>query len=160
NHGRDDDFGSSPVVVHGLGLVVQAGKSGWVYGVRETQPTQTAQAAFQVHAAEWGHAIVTSLGGFIGSGATGNVGGDPVFFGNSAAPVPFADDNLQAGPDTSVVTDGDPQRMSSLHAVDLATGELLWHAPQQPPSWAPVTYSNGLVYAPATTGFAVNIFDA
>jgi len=48
----------------------------------------------------------------------------------------------------------------SLHAVDLATGAVLWQDPISAPSYAPTTYSGGVVLAPSTTGFSAVAYDA
>ena len=166
NHGTDDDFGSSPILAtvrtaSGTEpVVVEGGKSGWVYVLDEytgalvnshevAQPGQT------------GDALAGAIGGFIGSMALAPVNGDPVVFGNSAIPAPFAGDgitNSGVTPDPSLAKD--PTRASSLHAYDIATGKVLWQEPLQAPSYAPVTESGGVVFAPSTTGFSLEAFDA
>ena len=44
-----------------------------------------------------------------------------------------------------------------MSAVDAATGQVVWRAPSTP-SYAATTYSNGVVFAPSTTTFAVAAF--
>ena len=146
NHGRDNDFGAS-VVLTRLGsrdVAVQAGKSGWIYALdRATgglvRSTPVAQGA--------------SIGGFIGSVAVAvdPTSHHPVLYGDSAIPV-----STDGGP----AAPSDPQRLTSLHAVDLATGSVLWDEPAQSPSYAPVTVAGGVVFAADTTQFSVKAYDA
>jgi outer membrane protein assembly factor BamB len=166
NHGTDDDFGSSPVlgtINTATGpepVVVEAGKSGWIYVLNEytgaivnshevAQPGQT------------GDNLAGAIGGFIGSIALAPVNRDPVAFGDSAIPAPFSGDGItssSATPDTSLATD--PTRISSLHAYDIATGKVLWQEPLQAPAYAPVTETGGVVFAPSTTSFSIQAFEA
>jgi polyvinyl alcohol dehydrogenase (cytochrome) len=142
NHGIDHDFGATPVLITdsiGRRLVVQAGKSGWVYVIN----AKTGQLVRSVKAA-----VGSSIGGFIGSTGVGMVKGHAALFGNSAIPSP---DGGLPGP---------PNENTSLHAVDLITGKVLWHAAQQPPAYAPTTVANGVVFAPSTTDFSINAYDA
>ena len=162
NRGTDDDFGSSPILAtaDGQPVVVEGGKSGWVYVLNEltgalvnshevAQPGQT------------GDALAGAIGGFIGAMALAPVNGDPVVFGNSAIPAPFAGEGITSSgvtPDTSLATD--PTRASSLHAYDIATGKVLWQQPLEAPSYAPVTANGGVVFAPSTTGFSLEAYSA
>ena len=143
NHGIDMDFGPSAVLttVGGRDVVVQAGKSGWIYVVDRA----TGHLVRSVHAAEG-----SSVGGFIGSVA---VATDPatrhqVLYGDSAIPLP----------DRTAPAPTDPRRLASLHAVDLTTGSVLWQAPAQTPSYAPVTVAGAVVFAPDTTEFSVKAY--
>jgi len=146
NHGIDNDFGASPILtnVNGTDVVVQAGKSGWVYELNRA----SGALLRSVHLADGG-----DIGGFIGSGSVADVGGHAVFFGNTAIPV-HADGTVDP-----TITDN-PAGATSLHAVDLVTGAILWQEPAQTPSYAPTTVSNGLVWAPDTTEFSVNAYEA
>ena len=148
NHRHDMDFGASPVLtnVDGEDVVVQAGKSGWVYVVDRA----TGHLVRGVQTAEG-----SAIGGFIGSVsvAVDPSDGHPVLYGDSAIPAP-----TDGFVDTSLA--GDPTRMSSLHAVDLVTGAVLWHRPTQTPSYAPTTVAGGVVFAPDTTEFSLNAYDA
>jgi len=146
NHGRDDDFGSSVVLttVGGKDVAVQAGKSGWIYVIDR----DNGRLVRSIQAAE-----ASNIGGFIGSVA---VATDPtskhqVLYGDSAIPVSSDD-----GPGAAT----DPQRLTSLHAVDLVTGTVVWHEPAQSPSYAPVTVAGGVVFASDTTEFSVKAYDA
>ena len=166
NHGTDDDFGSSPLLatVNGQPVVVEGGKSGWFYVLDEYSgaPTGTLVNSYEVaQPGQTGDGLAGAIGGFIGSMALAPVNGDPVVFGNSAVPAPFAGDgitNSGATPDTSLATD--PTRASSLHAYDIATGTVLWQDPLQGPSYAPVTEVGGVLFAPSTTGFSIQAVDA
>jgi polyvinyl alcohol dehydrogenase (cytochrome) len=140
NHGIDDDFGATPVLFTdntGRRLVVQAGKSGWIYAL----DALTGRAVRSVKVA-----VASSIGGFIGSTAMTRVNGHATLFGNTAIP------SGSPGPK--------PGQAASLHAVDLETGTVRWHQPMQVPAYSPVTVAGGVVFAPDTVGFAVNAYDA
>lgn len=146
NHQGDNDFGGAPVLTHvsGHDVVVQAGKSGWVYELDRS----TGRMLRQVHVAQG-----SDIGGFIGSTsvAVDPTTGHPVLYGDTAIPAP------EGNPDPTDATD--PGRLASLHAVDLVTGAVLWHAAEQTPSYAPVTTVGGVVFAPDTTQFAAAAYD-
>ena len=148
NHGWDDDFGASPVIASGRGgrrLVVQAGKSGWVYGIDE----RTGHKVFGTHVA-----VGSSIGGFIGSPAAAKLNGHDVLFGDTAIPLSSSGSVV----DPSLMEE--PTRAASLHAVDLVTGQVLWHSPAQVAAYAPVTYAGGVVFAPDTVEFSINAYEA
>jgi polyvinyl alcohol dehydrogenase (cytochrome) len=147
NHGRDQDFGASPVLtdIRGTDVVVQAGKSGWVYVLDR----DTGAVVRSVRAAQG-----ADYGGFIGSVTVApGPNGDPVLFGNTAVPVPTSG---TVDPTLSQ----DPERATSLHAVDLATGAVVWHTPAQSVSFAPTTSTGGVVFAPDTTELSINAYAA
>lgn len=168
----DDDFGSSAVVVHGVSLaggrredlVLDASKSGYVYAVDE----HTGKAVWQdevSQAGQLGPQIVGAVGGTIGSIAVGESGATPAVFMTSAIPLPLAGEGIgldtdppTVTPDPSVVDD--PTRAVSLHAVNLATGAVIWQDPISSPSYAPVSYTDGVIFAPSTTGFSMAAYDA
>jgi outer membrane protein assembly factor BamB len=178
----DTDFGASPIITgvndtFGHPIVVEAGKSGYVYGLDEANGT----AVWQVQAAQAGQLspqLVGAVGGFIGSPALGVSNGKPAVFLTSAifTPLTGAGADLAAPPypacagfpstlpglpvclDTSLA--GDPTRVASLHAVSVSDGSVLWQAPISTPTYAPATYSNGVVYAPSTTSFAMAAYNA
>jgi len=147
NHQGDNDFGGAPVLarIAGHDAVVQAGKSGWVYVIDRAN----GRLLRQIHAAQ-----ASDIGGFIGSVsvAVDPATGHPVLYGDTAIPAP------EGNPDPADATD--PGRLTSLHAVDLITGTVSWHAATQTPSYAPVTTAGGVVFAPDTTQFAVAAYDA
>ncbi len=168
----DDDFGSSALIVHGVAvakgvtrnLVVEASKSGYVYALDEAtgakvwqdEPSQAGQLSPQ---------LVGSVGGTIGAIALGQSAGRAALFMTSAVPLPLAGDGVDTGPtppsvtpDTSLASD--PTRAFSLHAVALASGAVLWQDPLAGPSYAPVTYSDGVLLVPSTTGFGVGAYNA
>lgn len=146
NHGGDDDFGASVVLtrVGGRDVAVQAGKSGWVYVLDRVDGRLVRSA----HAA-----VGASVGGFIGSVAvaTNPMSHHPVLYGDSAIP---------ASSDGGAEMATNPQRLTSLHAVDLVTGSIVWDEPAQSPSYAPVTVAGGIVFASDTTEFSVKAYDA
>lgn len=161
DHGTDDDFGSSPIIAseHGRPVVVEGGKSGWIYVLDETTGALVSSAEV-AQPGQTGDNLAGAIGGFIGSMALAPVNGDPVVFGNSAIPAPFSGDGVTssgASPDTSLLTD--PTRLSSLHAYDIATGRVLWQEPLQTASYAPVTEAGGVLFAPSTTSFALQAYD-
>jgi polyvinyl alcohol dehydrogenase (cytochrome) len=186
-HNFDDDFGASPIITPPLAtaqgtlpLVVVGSKTGNVYGLDEATgavvwgPVQAAQPG------NFGTGP-GAIGGFIGSPALGVARGRPTVFLTSAVPSPLAQGGLQGAsgepgglttfPDTSAACIGDPAgpslhtpcdplRATALHAVDAATGAVVWQAPLSTPIFGPATYANGVVYAPATTSFADEGYDA
>ncbi|HUY64923.1 MAG TPA: PQQ-binding-like beta-propeller repeat protein [Acidimicrobiales bacterium] len=179
----DDDFGASPIITAPLPtsagtepLVIEGGKSGFVYGLDES-----GHLVWQVHAAQSGNYNVGpgGIGGFIGSPALGMANGRPTVFLTSAILSPLAGGGIQGDksaptgtfPDTGLVcapgfppapntTGCDPLRATALHAVDAATGTVVWQAPLTTPTYAPASYTNGVVFAPSTTSFANEAFDA
>ena len=175
--GGDTDIGSSPIVttIGTTPAVIEASKSGYVYAVDE----ENGKALWSVQAAQPGELGGSSgIGGFIGSAALGpaSLAGvaapSSTWFGASAIPAAFDGDGTT--PDTSLAcidagrgyaaTVGtaacDPLRAASLHAVDAATGHVLWQAAVSLPTYSAVTYANGVVFAPSTTGFSVVAYDA
>lgn len=146
NHGRDNDFGSSVVLTRtdGRDVAVQAGKSGWIYVLDRANGRllRSVQAA-----------SASNVGGFIGSVA---VAVDPT----SHHPILYGDSAIPVSSDGGASAINDPQRLTSLHAVDLVTGTVLWHEPAQSPSYAPVTVAGGVVFASDTTQFSVKAYDA
>ena len=160
----DDDFGSSPNLLPGR-LVGEGGKDGWYYA----RDLVTGRERWRVHAAQAGHINSGfAVGGFIGTPAVGEVT-DPItggrrvaVFGGTSIPTPFGPplDSGEQPVDTNLVTDGDPARMFSLHAIDAATGEILWRSPLAAPTYGSVSYANGVVFVSLTTGFRVQAFDA
>jgi outer membrane protein assembly factor BamB len=175
----DDDFGASPILTGvndsaGNRILVEAGKSGYVYGLDEKSGTEL----WQTQAAEPGQLspqLIGAVGGFIGSPALGSSNGQPAIFLTSAIFTPLSGLGADAGspfprcpslageavpacPDTSLA--GNPQRLASVHAVSVASGKVIWQAPVSTPTYAPATYSNGVVFAPSTTSFAAAAYNA
>ncbi|MGH9306228.1 MAG: PQQ-binding-like beta-propeller repeat protein, partial [Acidimicrobiales bacterium] len=162
-HAPDDDFGSSPVILARAGgspEVIESSKSGYAYAVDGA----TGASLWSTEAAQPGQSgpnLAGAIGGFIGGAATGRAGSRRAYFAASAVPLPFAGNGItQAGVtlDPSVLTH--PGRLESLHALDAATGAVLWDAPVSLPTYAPVTYADGLVFAPGTVSLAAEAYDA
>ena len=167
----DDDFGSSALIArsvvvsgHRHDLVVEASKSGFVYALDEHTGAKMWQDELS-QAGQLSPQLVGSVGGTIGSIALGQANGVPTLFMTSAVPLPLAGDGIDLGttpptvtPDPSLASN--PTRAVSLHAVDLATGSVRWQDPISAPSYAPTTYTNGVVLAPSTTAFSVVAYDA
>lgn len=160
----DDDFGSSANLLPG-GAVGEGGKDGWYYA----RDIVTGDERWSTHAAQSGHLNTGfAFGGFIGTPAVGEatdpVSGDTrtVVFGASSIPTPIGPPLDEGGNpvDTTLVTDGDPLRLMSLHAMDAATGEILWRSPLASPTYGHVTYANGVVFVALTTGFRIQAFEA
>lgn len=167
-YGGDDDFGSSAIVsptrIQGHPAALALNKSGTIYALRlDSQPLM--QPIWSTQAAQPGQsgpAAAGAIGGFIASAAVGQAGGKPALFAASAIPLPFKGNGptSPAGPQVDDTLTNDPGRVSSLHALDLETGKVLWHQPLELPSYAAVTYVNGVVFAPSTTSFSVQAFDS
>jgi outer membrane protein assembly factor BamB len=170
--GGDTDIGSSPILTTvrtasgPQAAVIDGSKSGYMYALSETAGT-TLWASQPAEPGQTGAALAGAIGGFIGSSALGIAGGRPTVFGATAILAPFSGAGVQfsgpAGlpevtPDTTVLAD--PTRLASLHAVDAATGAVRWQALVSLPSYAAVTYSQGVVFAPSTTGFSLVAYDA
>ena len=162
DHGGDDDFGSSPILssVAGRPVVVEGGKSGWVYVLDEATGRRV-NSAEVAQPGQTGDQLAGAIGGFIGAMALAPVGRDPVAFGDSAIPAPFTGNGISpsgATPDTGLASD--PTRASSLHAYDTVTGQVLWQEPTQLAAYAPVTEAGGVLFAPATTSFSIQAYSA
>lgn len=159
-------------------LVIEGAKSGFAYGICAA----TGRDVWSVQAAQPGQLspdFVGSIGGFLGSPSMGESNGKPTVFFTSAVPTPFTNDGLRqlndgdsnisscpglsgapllpACPDLGILND--PQRLVSLHAVDAATGAVDYQAPSLP-TYAPSTYTNGVVLLPDSTAGGVAAFDA
>lgn len=174
--GGDTDIGSSPILGAIKGpngaenVVLDGSKSGHMYALDELTGS-TVWAAQPAQPGETGPAFAGAIGGFIGSLALDNVNGRPTVFGSTAIPMPF-DGNGAPSPDTTLVcvdtSSGtpapaqhcDPLRLASLHAVDADTGSTLWQGLVSLPSYAATTTTNGVVFAPSTTGFAIAAYSA
>ena len=170
---NDDDFGSSPIITGGL--VVEGGKSGYVYGLHEATGTQAWPAVLAAEPGQLSPQIVGAVGGFIGSASLGRAGGHPAVFLQSAIETPLSGTGvdltpppyppclgnltvLPACPDASLASD--PLRSVSLHAVDITTGRVIWHAPLTTPSYAATSYANGVVFAGSTLQFTAAAYSA
>ena len=170
--------------------VIEAGKSGYVYAVAENPDARThaAKLVWSTQAAQpgqLGDRFGGAVGGFIGSAALGAAAPpgaatpQTTWFGASAIASPLSSQATPTNPavpvpDTSLacVDEGhgyaptvasracDPLRAASLHAVDAATGVGRWQEPVALPSYSAVTYAGGVVFAPSTTGFQIDAYDA
>lgn len=158
----DDDFGSTPNLLPG-GAVGIGGKDGWYYA----RDLVTGEERWRTRAGQSGRINSGfAVGGFIGAPAVGRVtdpvlGGDrDIIFGVTALPTPFAQPLDSGGDrlDTSLLED--PARLFSVHAMDAATGEILWRSPLAAPSYGHVSYANGVVFVPVTFGFRIMAFEA
>lgn len=89
-----------------------------------------------------------AIGGVIGSPALGRAGGRVAIFVTTAI----------STPDPSVADD--PGRMLSLHALDAATGVILWRQALTRQSYGHPTWANGVVFVPSTVGLSVQAFRA
>lgn len=157
----DDDFGSSPqlFVVDGE-LVAGAGsKDGWYYALDAASGAHR----WSTQAGQPGHADPGfAIGGIIGSPALGLVAGRAALFMTTAISTPVGAP-LGSGPppdsiDASLADD--PARLLSLHALDAATGAVLWRSPLTRQTYGHPTYTNGVVFVPSTAGLSVQAFAA
>jgi outer membrane protein assembly factor BamB len=185
--GGDTDFGSSAVIAPVAAsaacpssLVLEGSKAGYAYGLCEA----TGRRMWANQVAQPGEAdqsLFGAIGGFIGSPALGRTGGRLRAFFTSAIPLPLANEGLRdpgtsdhnitscpgpvlsslpllpACPDLSLLQD--PLRAMSLHAVDAATGTVVWAALSLP-TYAAATFTNGVVFDPQTLGFGMTAYNA
>lgn len=170
--GGDTDIGSSPILTAiptaagPTPAVVDGSKSGYMYALAEYSG-QTLWASQPAQPGQTGAALAGAIGGFIGSSALGTADGRPTVFGSTAIWAPLSGAGVQdsgpgglpeATPDSSFLQH--PLRAASLHAVDAATGAVRWQALVSLPSYSAVTYADGVVFAPSTTGFSIVAYDA
>ena len=169
------DGTASPVTTT---LVIEGSKAGFAYGLCAASGGQV----WSVQAAQPGQLsadLVGAVGGFLGSPSLGMSGGRPTVFFTSAVPTPLTNDGLRepsdgdsnisscpglspvplvpACPDMTILDN--PQRLVSLHAVDAATGQIVYQAPSLP-TYAPSTYTNGTVFLPDSLATGVAAYDA
>lgn len=165
----DDDFGSSPNLLPNGG-VGEGGKDGWYYAFDlRPGPGGKPVERWSTYAAQPGHLNSGfAVGGFIGTPAVG-AATDPVsgetrtaIFGGTSIPTPFGAplDSGENPIDATLVTDRDPGRVFSLHALDAETGEILWRTPLAAPTYGHTTYANGVVFVALTAGLRIAAFDA
>jgi outer membrane protein assembly factor BamB len=167
-YNEDDDFGSSPVLRYptaGDPIVIEGNKSGYVYALDAKTGTIGSPGTWEAQVAQPGQSgpFAGAIGGFIGGAALGNAGSKLAFFGLTAIPLPLqgsgVDTNTgQIYPDQSLPAD--PTRAVAIHAVNAATGQVLWQSPFALPSYAPVSYTNGVLFGPSTTGFGMVAYNA
>jgi outer membrane protein assembly factor BamB len=159
-------------------LVIEGSKDGYAYGLCEA----TGATVWSNQIAQPGQlspALIGSIGGFIGSPSLGAISGKATVFFASAVPLPFAYDGIQdpetgigpcpaavlAGlpltsilcPDLSLLTN--PTRALPLTAVDAATGAVDWKAASVP-TYAAVSYTDGVVFAPQSLALSVLAYNA
>ena len=162
----DDDFGASPQLfeVDGRLLAGAAGKDGRYHVVDALAgPARDGQPVWRTRPGQPGHLQQDfAIGGMIGSPALGEVDGRPALFLATAISTPFGGPVEDGAParllDPTLAQD--PGRMLSLHAVDAATGHLLWRSPVTRQTYGHPTYANGVVFVPSTASFSVQAFDA
>lgn len=158
----DDDFGSTPNMLPG-GAVGIGGKDGWYYA----RDLLSGGKRWSTRAGQSGRINSGfAVGGFIGVPAVGQAK-DPVtgvvrdvIFAASALPTPFKQPLDAGGNPLDLTLLQDPGRLFSLHAIDAATGKILWRSPLAAPAYGHVTYANGVVFASITFGFRLQAFDA
>ena len=99
-----------------------------------------------------------AIGGIIGTPAVGKVGEADAVFAANAVPMPEED-----RPETAQHNENtfeNPQHLTTLHAIDIATGTVLWDAPNVFPAYSGPVYTNGLVFAPDTFGMNFTAYHA
>lgn len=159
-------------------LVIEGAKSGFAYGLCAA----TGGLVWSVQAAQPGQLsndLVGAMGGFLGSPSLGMSNGRPTAFFTSAIVTPLTNDGLRepadgdanisscpglapapllpACPDMTILDN--PQRLVSLHAIDAATGKVVFQAPSLP-TYAASTYTNGTVFLPDSLAAGVAAYDA
>lgn len=156
----DDDFGASPqLFTVGTDLVAGAGsKDGWYYA----RDALTGAFRWAKQIGQAGHLSEGfAVGGILGSPALGVARGRPTLFITTAISTPFAappDRGSFESLDLSLADD--PARLLSIHAVDAATGKLVWRSPLTRQTYGHPTYANGVVFVPSTVGLAIEAFEA
>jgi len=145
----DLDFGSSAQLLPG-GRVGEAGKDGTYYAFSRQPGTGAPQLLWSTHVAS-----ASDIGGIIGSTSLGVVDGKAAIFAASAIPI---SDRDPQGSVRDILAD--PRRAFALHAISATTGKQLWNAPMPLPSYAAVTYGNGVVFLPNTFGFQMQAYSA
>jgi len=144
----DDDFGAAVQLFDIADRLVAGagGKDGWYYAI----DAATGAEVWKTHVGQAGHLGEDfAVGGIIGSPAVGEAGGKPALFVTTAISTPFDDPPAD-----------DPGRMLSLHALDAATGAVLWRQPLTRQTYGHPTYTNGIVLVPSTAGLSVQAFHA
>ncbi|MGZ4142271.1 MAG: outer membrane protein assembly factor BamB family protein [Actinomycetota bacterium] len=157
---EDLDYGATPNLLPD-GTVGAGGKDGVYYSfsrlpssVADTDPATACRGASgQTPRFATRVATPSSVGGIIGTPAVGLVS-DPLTGPHDAV---FTTNAIPMPDDTTV---RNPQHLSTLHAIDARTGEVLWNAPNVFPAYSGPVYANGLVYAPATFGMNFGVYDA
>lgn len=163
----DDDFGASPQLFRlGDGTLIAGigGKDGWYYAIDAVAgPGPAGRPRWATQVGQPGHVTRDfAVGGIIGSPAVGEVAGRKAVFVTTAISTPVGAPLGTATPAESLdpsVAD-DPGRLMSLHALDAATGRVLWRQPLVRQTYAHPTFANGVVFVPSTAGFSVQAFDA
>ena len=156
----DDDFGSSAQLfeLDGRRIAGIGGKDGSYYALdaSDGEPVWVSRFGQSGH-----HSEGFAIGGVLGSPALGSAGSRPAIFVTTAISTPIGaplDSGSPEAVDTSLASD--PGRMLSLHALDAATGKVLWRQPLTRQTYGHPTYANGLVFVPSTAGFSVQVYEA
>lgn len=159
-------------------LVIEGSKAGTGYAICEIN----GQKVWQNQVAQPGQLsqdLIGSAGGMLGAASLGTASGQPTVFFTSAIPLPFSNDGIRepgdgdsniascpglapaptvpACPDLSILNN--PQRIVSLHAVNAATGQVIYQAPSLP-TFSASSYTNGVVFLPDSTALGVAAFNA
>ncbi|HEX9774158.1 MAG TPA: PQQ-binding-like beta-propeller repeat protein [Actinomycetota bacterium] len=157
----DDDFGASANLLPG-NVVGNGGKDGRYYARNYADGSE----AWTAHPARSGRLNTDfSLGGIIGTPAVGSVLGSPAIFAASAVGTPFEQPFDSGGnPFDPAALAEDPGRWLSLHAIDAATGEILWRSVSRQAFGAPTFVEGhrvadvslgGVVFVPSTFSLSV-----
>jgi outer membrane protein assembly factor BamB len=156
----DLDFGATPNLLPG-NRVGFGGKDGAYYSFPRAATSApvtdvtTACRGANAHAPNWSTTVATggAIDGIIGTPALGKVsdplgGARDAVFATNAIPMPDQD------------TFSNPQRLTTLHAIDAATGEVIWDAPNVFPAYAGPVYAKGIVFMPDTFGMNFTAYSA
>ncbi|HEX9696251.1 MAG TPA: PQQ-binding-like beta-propeller repeat protein, partial [Actinomycetota bacterium] len=165
----DDDFGATPNLLpatpaHPSGIVGAAGKDG-VYYARDLID---GDAAHTTRAAQSGHLVGDfAIGGMIGSPATGPVQMSWIpedqrhlVIATAALGTPIGEPIDSGAFPIDATLAEDPARLLSLHALDAATGEIVWRTPLSGPSYGAPALAGNVVFVPVTFQSRVAAFDA
>lgn len=167
----DDDFGASPQLfeLDGVLMAGAAGKDGSYYAIYALdgpdingQPATGGQLLWGRRVGQPGHTTEDfAVGGVLGSPALGVANGRPAIFVTTAISTPVGapfDYGTVDSIDRSLAED--PGRMLSIHALDAATGAIVWRSPLTRQTYGHPTYANGLVFVTSTVGFSAEAFEA
>lgn len=165
----DDDFGATPNLLpatsaHPAGMAGAAGKDGVYYA----HDLLTGDLVYRTQAGQPGHLVNDfAIGGMIGSSATANVQMTWIpeeqahlVFATTAFPTPVGDPLDSGGNPIDESLAGEPARLFSLHAIDAATGRIVWRSPLSGPSYGAPSFARNMVFVPVTFNSRLAVFDA
>jgi outer membrane protein assembly factor BamB len=154
----DDDFGASPNLLPG-DLVGIAGKDGVYYAFDRLGEDGEPRLVWSTRAGQPGRVQTNfSIGGMLGTPATGTVFGEPAIFATTAISTPTG--RVDQGELFDPTLAEDPGRMLSLHAISAIDGRVLWRTPASRQAYGAPSFTRGIVLVPSTFDFTLKAFSA